>query len=298
MINRQRAKYDAYQRVADFNQNNSADTATIVEYAAEQLVLTDSIAHILNAGVIQQLTSTPDTETATDSKGELALTINQFTLRGMVKARQLGNTTLSAQLDQPVTYVSKATKSEAIHRATSLRNLLNDNLGTLTNISAADIATMDTAIAAYDNLKNQPIETRQTKKSSGTDVLPAAFAAADVAIANMYALLRSYFLSSKPALVDEFSLAMEIIDTGIRHNVSEFTILADETGNTLAGATLTDAGNNNNYTADENGLVHIDKHQSGHFNFTISASGRQTVSFGADIKKGTLSSFTVRLKLV
>jgi len=63
----------------------------------------------------------------------------------------------------------------------------------------------------------------------------------------------------------------------------------------LPAQLVVDNNNDNNYNTDEEGNVHIANHRSGHYTFTVSASGKQTVVFAADIQRGSANMFTVKL---
>jgi len=298
MNNRQRAKLDSYNRITNFNTTNQTDIATIAEYALEKGAFDNALASINNAAGTQAMLTGSKITPVDTAKEQMASAVIKLALRGMVKAKQMGEIELANELNEPLTFIMAATKTLAIQRARNLRNVMNDRLFVLTNITSNDIATVDATIASYNDLKDQPIEARQHKKATGTDILPAAYNAADEAVSNMYSLLQSYFSESKPELVNEFSLAMEIIGTGLRHNTVDFIILADETGNTLANAIVTDESNGKSYTTDNDGLAHVGKHRSGNYSFSITATGRQTINFSADIHRGTNNAYTVRLKTV
>lgn len=172
MNNKQRAKLDSYNRVADFNVKYATDLATVTEYAAEKTAFDAALAIINNAAAAQVVKSGTGNDAITAAKSTMAKTTIKYATRAAVKAKQAGNLILANQLDEPETYIFFAPKTLAVERATNLRNALNDNLATLTNITAANITEIDTAIAAYDDIKDNPVETIQTKKSSGTDRLP------------------------------------------------------------------------------------------------------------------------------
>ena len=295
MDNQQRAKLDAYNRVADFNTTHAADLATITEFAAEKTKFDAALQSIKNAGISQTQQGT-DQSISLAAKQKMADIVTQYCLRAGVKARSLGNTTLSNQLAGSANSIFKATKTNAIEIATNKRNTLNNNLAILTNISATNIADIDKAISAYNLIKDAPTETKQAKKSSGTDPLIGFFNDADDAENNLYELIVSYFSASKPQLVSAFETAKQIINTGIRSTSALFTCLADESSAPLSAFTVTDQSNNKTYTPDDQGIVTVDHHRAGHFHFTIASSGRTDVDFGTDIKKGTQNNFTIRLK--
>ncbi len=298
MNNRQRAKLDSYNRINNFNTVNQADIATISEYGFEQNSFDNARAAINNAGSTQAMLTGSKITPVDNAKEQMAAAIIKLALRGMVKAKQMGEVELANELNETPSFILKATKTLAVQRAKNLRNIINDHLSALTNITAGDIASVDATIASYNDMKDQPIEARQHKKATGTDVLPAAYNAADEAVSNMYSLLQSYFLETKPELVNEFSLAMEIIGTGLRHTTVDFITLADESGNALANVSVRDENNGKEYVTDDEGLTHIGSHRSGTYTFNITATGRQTVNFSADIARGTNNTYTVRLKAV
>jgi len=296
MNNRQRAKNDSYDRIADFNTRNAVVLAAIDGYAIEQTAFNTAHAAVETAGGKQQVTTGKNRELADDDKQDMAKLLAKLAMKASVKAGQAGNVTLEQQLDVTESYFFKATKIVALQRALVVRNLLNDNLATLTNIKPADITAADSAIATYDAAKDEPIENVQLKKAQGTDQLPAAYTTADKAINNMFKLVKSELTDTHPEIVAELELAKEIIDTGIRHTEVDFTIVSFTDGSPIGGATVTDESNGKQYTTDKNGEATIDSHLSGDFTFTIAATGYQTVHVGTHINRGKLNTVDVKLK--
>ena len=96
-------------------------------------------------------------------------------------------------------------------------------------------------------------------------------------------------------MVNEMALAMHIIHTGIRHTLVNITVLAAEDDAALADAVAQDNSNGKTYASDYTGLVHIERHTSGHDTFTLSAAGRHDVTIGMDINRGTDNRLTVKL---
>jgi hypothetical protein len=293
----QRATLDSYDRITDFNTKYEvAVAATIAEYALEQGKFDGAVTGIKTAVSLQEQPAGAQSTLAKSLRQSACDAVNKYALRGMVKARQLGNTVLADELDQPVTFMKNTSKSKTVLRCKNQRDLLNGNLATLTNITTANITEIDSAIAAYDSSKNEAVETIQVKKADGTDLLPGLYETADDAAGDMYSLIFSYFNDVNVGMVGEMQLAMEIINTGIRHTIIDFTVLADEDGSALEGGTVTDTSNNNVVTTDENGLGHFGTHRNGHFTFIVAAAGRTSVSFSATIAQGKTNAFTVRLK--
>lgn len=295
MNNRERAKLDSYHRIQAFNTKYATPLATIAEYAEEQTDFNDAVSVIEQSGTVQATIAGSSNGTIEIAKADMAKTIIKYAMRGEVKAQRLGNTTLAGALNEPESFILFAPKMLSIERATNLRNLLNDNLDTLTNITAANIEEIDGKLSVYNDIKDTPVEAIQTKKATGTDRLPGQFKKADEAADNMYSLVHSYFGDENPAMVKELKLAIQIIETGIHHTSVDLHVAALDTNAALAGATVVDNRNDKTYTTDEEGNVHIANHRSGHYTFNISASGKQTVVFAADIKRGSANAFVVKL---
>jgi predicted aspartyl protease len=96
-------------------------------------------------------------------------------------------------------------------------------------------------------------------------------------------------------MIEELKLAMQIIATGVHHTSVDLLVEALDNKAPIANATVIDNKNDKTYTTDEEGYVHIANHGSGHFTFTISANGKQTLVFATDIKRGSANAFTVKL---
>ena len=295
MNNLERAKLDSYDRIGQFNLKHTSDLATITDYAGEKTKFDTLVAAIIAAGLVQEDDASGNTKTSVFTKKAMAQVVIKFAKRGVVKARNANNLVLAEELDQPITYIMKATKTEAVQRAKDMRNAMNNNLITLTNITAANITQIDSAITAYDNVKDNPTIARQIKKAQGTLVLPPNYALTDVVVENMFNLVYSYFDDVKPAMVDELSLARQILNTGIRHT-SVMVKVVDEAGKIIPPASIKDVSNGKIYTAeDKTDMVHVAKHKAGHFHFTISAPGYVEVDLEVDVKQGMSNEYTVKL---
>ncbi len=295
MDNLQRSEFDAFNRVTDFNTKHLTDLNTITEYQPEKAKFNAAVLSIKNAG-ITQLQKGIDQSISFTAKKLMADTVIKYCLRAGVIARSLQNMQLAGQLQGSASPILKATKTEAIEMATVKRNALNSNLTILTNITAANITDIDNAIAAYNAIKDAPTETRQTKKSTATDLLPGLYAKANDAVNNMYELVFSYFSVTKPDLVHEMEIAKQVIATGIRTTSITFDCLADEDGSAIQKFTVTDKSNNKTYQSNDEGILTIEHHIAGQFHFTIAAPARINIDFTTAIKKGTSNHFTLRLK--
>ena len=298
MDNLQRSKLDSYDRVQLFDSKHAADLATIPDYAPEQTSFDLAVSAIISAANVQQEDTGGNTPTSVLLKTTMGKAVIKFARRGTVKAKMLGNLVLAAELDQPFTYIFSAPKTTSVQRATDMRNAMNDNLAVLTNIKPSDIIEIDTAIAAYNGVKDNPTVAVQTKKAEGTDALPANYELADASLENMYDLVFSYFEDDKPALVDELALAKQILNTGIRHTSLYITVLDFDTKAPIENAVVHDASKNIDSFTDHDGIATLPKHKAGHFHFAVSYTGKTTVDIAVDIKQGMKNEVTVKLRSV
>lgn len=295
MNNVQRAKLDSYGRVVDFETKFATELTTIDEYAEEQTIFDTSYGKIKAAVMNQQAKAGASNEAVELAKKAMASVTIKYALRGKVKAKQIGNTTVANKLDIAESTILRATKTEAVEIAAEIKTVLNDNIAALTNITAGNITEIGGKITAYDEMKDDPIESVQTKKATGTDILPEEFDKADEANENKLGLVQSYFGESNPTMVDEMELALKIINTGIRHTPVDIKVVADESGLPIVGASVTDYSTNKTYVADDDGIVHIGTHRAGKLKFAAVAAGRVKVSIDATVVRGTDNNFTIRM---
>lgn len=288
MNNTQRAKLDACNRVKDFNTKNATALATIPEYAAEQAKFTAALAIITNATQVQSATEGTTSDASKLAKQTMANTVIKYALRGAVKAKQLGNITLANNLDHTVTYILQAPKTLAVQRAKDIKDHLNANIATLTNIVAANITEMTNVIAAYDSIKDNPTIDVQTRAATGTNPLPAAFAAATIAMDNMHDLVTSYFMDTNLILVDEIAMSKQIINTGIHHNGVDGIVTKN--GSPLQYANISIVGTDKVAITDINGHFQIIKIKAGDYTIEASTEGGDSQSKTVHITRGHIET--------
>ena len=293
MNNRQRAKKDSYDRLTSFNTNYATQLSAIDGYTAAQKAFDDAVTIIDKAGGKQEILSGNSPGLVLAEKENMTRLLLKLALKGAVKATQSGHAALAKELGISETFIVKATKVVALQRAQNIRNVLHANLAILTNIKAADISALDNAIATYDNLKDAPVRHIQHKKAHGTDQLPAAFAAADSAVKNMYWLVKSEWADTEPALVSEMELAKEILDTGLRRTSIAFTV-TDASGTPVAGATLTN-GKGKSCTSTADGLAMLETLRPGNHLFTATAVGHPVKHVPVKVEPGKEHVVEVRL---
>jgi len=298
MKNMQRSKADSYDRIGNFNTTHSVEIAAIPDYAAEQAVFNADWAKISLAAVSQTADTSGYANDSDAAKVAMADITVKFGLRGAVKARRAGNNALAEQLAHYKTYIYFAPKQEAIQRAIDIRNALSINLTICTNVTAADITAIDAAVADYQSVQSQPVTARQTKKATGTSVLPQLFKTADEAIDNMYDLLFSYYQDTNPALVNEFRLAMQIISTGVHHTGIHAEITAGNPVKAMEGITMKIVELNKTAVSDINGMAQIERIKPGTYHIEFSGADIITKTLVITITRGQISEVDVLVQKV
>lgn len=288
MNNNQRARLDACNRVKDYTTRHAADLATIPEMAAELVIFNNYLSIIKNAAQTQTTPSGAANDTVAIAKLLMTTTVIKFALRASVKAKQLGNVELYNKLNHPATYILQAPKTLALSRANELKQEMNDNLATLTNIVAANMTDMTNAIKGYNDIKDNPRNNIETKAATGTDVLPAAFTAIFSSIDNIFDLVYSYYYDSKKSLVDELALNRQIINTGVRHSGIEGYVY--ENGAPSIGVIVMIDGTNKSGVTDINGHYSIIKVKTGDYFIRAKNTGNVFKTEKRHISRGVIDN--------
>jgi hypothetical protein len=288
MNNLQRAKLDTCNRVKDFNARNANSLNTIEEYQFEQDAFNNALAIINNATQVQSRTQGITPEVTNNAKEAMSKIILKYALRGLVKAKQSGNTTLANHLDHPLGYFTRTTKTQAVQRAKEIKEQLENNLSILTNITTDNITEIENAINKYDSIKDQPVIQIQQRVATGTNPLPNAYSVAFKAIDNMFDLVNSYFIDTNPVLVDELALAKQIITTGVHHTGVTGTVFKE--GLPLKGITISIAGTNKTAVTDMEGNFIITKIKTGDYTIEAKDKSGETQSKNIHINKANFET--------
>jgi hypothetical protein len=303
MTNKQRAKADSHDRINNFNIANATAIATIPDYADEKTDFDTIHAELITALGMQTNTTGVTASTADAAKSAMADIIIKYALRARIKALRAGNHSLAEQLSNPVTYITQSSKQEAMLRANAIRNLLHDNLSVLTNVTATNITTeIDPAIATYQAIQSQPTTAIQSSKAAGTDKIPSLIIAADEKIDNMHDLLYSYFNTTNPALVNQFSLAMQVITTGVHHTGIAANVTAIVPPATTAapaeGITMKIIELNKTVTSDIKGIIRLERIKPGTYHAEFSGANMITKTINVTITRGQIIDVNVELQSV
>jgi hypothetical protein len=165
---------------------------------------------------------------------------------------------------------------------------MSNNLATLTNITAANITEINTAIEVYDAVKDSPVIDVQEKAAAGTNPLPLAYIAAFKAIDNMFDLVSSYFTDTNKIMVDELALAKQIINTGIHHTGVTGTVTKN--GIPVKDAIIRIAGSDKTATTDMDGHYTISKIKTGDYTIEVTNQAGDTQSRTVHITKGNFET--------
>ena len=291
MTQAQTNRLNALLRVKKLNADNNTVLSAIQGYPDEETDLNGFIDKIIAAQTNQATDTTGLAQNKTSLKKANAVTISKFGLLGVVSARRAANKELVKELYHPKSYYMDTDDNLTIARSTSTKDLINKNLATLTNITAADVTTMEKSIKAFSDVKDQPTSATETKKAQGTNPIPDLLNEADITIENMSILIHANIPDT--ALANEFDLQSQIINSGVRHNHVTFHILDAATGQEIVGAVAVCVKDGKTFTPD---TTTIDGVPTGKQHFTVSAAGYTTQDVIAKVIRSTDTQVTVSLK--
>ena len=295
MDTRQTARLDAAKRVQAFNNNptNAAQLATIKEYAAEETDLNTTIQQIDDAIAIQAQDNTGIASGKEALLITMANTIVKYAQRGVVLANRAANTPLEQGLNHPASYYLQETADICLSRATATKNLINSNLTVLTNVTAANVAEMETAITNFAAVKDEPTIAHQTQKVEGTDQIDPLLDNADLDIEHMGYLIHSYFPNT--ILSETFDLTSKLNLLGIRHTGVSIQFEDSQTVAPITNGTATKANTGKTATTDNTGVAAFATSHFGKQTFNVTAPGYQPQSITIQVNRGTLTEVVVKM---
>ena len=221
---RQKLRWAAIIRCADFDTLNAILLATIVEYAFYQAKYTSGMLKVVTALDEQTTDVTASTPTKSSAKINMCEIVYKFALRGAVKANMISKFEIEESLRKPLSYFLFADELEAGERALKIKKILHDNLALLTNITEDDIDDISAAISAYQTIKEKPVELVGVKKAKGTDVMPSLLDELDAVNVYKGMLIESYL----PDLMGMFNQFIKVgKSSGARH-LSMIALFLDE----------------------------------------------------------------------
>jgi hypothetical protein len=293
MNERQTARYDAGSRVQTFNATNATAVAAIDGYDDEETDLDNAVKIVKDATTVQEQDNKGVGTNKDGLQRTMATTIAQFSQRGFVKVRRAGNLALQEGLSHPMSYYMTGTADEVIGKANTTVNLINDNLGVLTNILPADVTTMQGTIGDFSAVKDEPTVVNQAKKVDGTDQIDPALDDIDAALENMGYLIHSYFPGS--TMAESYDLTSKLIILGIRHNVTILHLVDSVTGLPITEGSATTANGKKTENADSTGAVTFGTMQSGFQTFIAKATGYVSQNVTTNVLRGTHTEVVVMM---
>ena len=295
MTNKQRAKKDSYDRIANFNSRHQALLSAIDGYTAEQHRFDAALQLIEAATGLQISGPLKDAATIKAEKWQLAKLVVRMAGKAAVKAGQAGMPDLARLLSFSPSTIRKLPHGVAVQKCIHIRGLIREHGSVLTNITAADMQQLDDAIQAFDTARDAPVEHIRNRKALGTGALPAAFAAADLAMHNLFKLVDSSLPATYAA---EFASAKMILDTGLRHTKLLFTVLDAASLQPVAGAAVVQSGGLKRCVSAANGEALLERIRNGRHVFEVMAAGYISTQVTAMAKRGREVDVEVRLTAV
>ena len=292
----QRAHLDSYKRIQSVETAYATEIATMPEYAFEKTI-TDALVIELDEAEAKQQEAGGEAEVKADFKKAMAEVVIKYALRGSVKSRQLGtNLYLASALEQAISYIYGVDDTLALAHATDLRNLLHDNLATLTNINTANIAEIDAAITAYNNSMALPIASRQERKAQGTDLMDGLITNLSFHSDEKYKLIQSYFAGNE--LENAYALAHQLINTGIRHNKLDVSLTNVAGEPIIAGSlVITNAKGAKPFTV-SSAVTEIIGLSNGMNHIVVTSPGYVSAAIDFKVIRSVTNEVTIRLTAV
>lgn len=215
-------RFDALIRARDFCILNNIALSAITEYAALKALLDSCIANIISARAINMADISNFAVAKSIAMNTMVDAVFKFMLRGAVKAAEINNADLEHLLNHPITYFQIHDAATVGVRCTEIKNIINTNIGVLTNIEPADVLAMEAAIAAFELLLNAPKEAIDNRKALGTARIKELLDISDAPRNNIGKVIYSYL----PILVNGWVKAITVgISSSVRHTsiVIKFT---------------------------------------------------------------------------
>ena len=201
---------------------------------------------------------------------------------------------MAEQLDHSVSFYTVGPAATALTRAKDTADLLRNSLATVTNITVANIATIDGVIKAFEDYKELPGIENLNKKVHGTNLIDPLLDEMDIYIDHIEALVNSYFPKSE--LADELALTSRVSLLGIRHNAVTVHFTDADTAAIITTATATHIASGKTAAADASGTAYFERISQGIQNFSAAANGYTTQNFSAKISRGTNTDVVVAMK--
>jgi len=206
MDSHQLVRYNALQKVLAFLFRNNTALSANAQYVIIKAFLDGKVVLLEAARIKQAEQVKPITETKAETRTLLIDTILPFMNKAYVQADNLGDSILAKSLNHADSYLSDTTDEELEVRSKNIKKIIADNILILTDILPANVTTMQNVINQYVAIRFQPVQEIKSKKSLGTDPIPALL---DDIFAILYKIGK-IIKSSFPALLTEWKANIKV----------------------------------------------------------------------------------------
>ena len=222
-------------------------------------------------------------------------TVIKFALRASVKADQVGEEELCNALDVPVSTLKKMTDEDLSLKLEEMKERMKNNLTILTNLTTDDIDEMEDEIGNYNDIKLEPQEAIDKRKTKGTEKAKRFIDHAESQKKNIGKLIKSYFFN----LVNDWEGVIALDDsTGIRHESIEITYkdLAVDVVLRNVKSTITDGIKTTIRKSSPLGYVRVKSLENGNYTITSEYPGYVTdVRNNIPIEDGKILRIEIKL---
>jgi len=278
-------KLDAINRVADENDTNDTIINTLPDFLKEKNLLTTIQGRINSTESLKKLPKDANGNTILNSKSYLVTVLSECLYRGSVSAYQANDTDLANELDISYSTIVHGSKDQIIFRSGTLKELLKAKLSELSNVTAADITKIESAITGMIDVKDKPHTIIIERKALITDPLKVCYKDGMDCMQRIVKLVKG-----NPSLFTTEQIEKYVLKAKVEKPVAVPTPLVMTIKNSVtnevienvkAVRTSSKAAKKPTFVSDDKGLISFKTHQAGKFTYQYSIAGfkNQTVKF-------------------
>ncbi len=174
MTKRDIAHYNEFDRLRSFFGTYANQLGTIPFFAVAKAMFDHNFSDFENYISKQSVNLRPLASEKKIYKRIMAFSIIKYADRGCFQATMLTQPIIAMSLDFSVSYIAKTPDKVALVRATLLRDILDDNRPTLTEITQDIIDEIDEKLSNFSEVLTKPTAKIKERKSEGTMAIPPA----------------------------------------------------------------------------------------------------------------------------
>ncbi len=298
MTKSQVSYYNAAYRILAFLLLNNTALSAIETYVAAKLIFQGHMTTFEEAILKQAIDISMYSGEKKVYKNIMSTAVDTIMSKGFVQATVLQMPDLADQLNHPKSYVSLAADKLAISRATDIRNILNENLTDLTEVTEDDIAELDLKISKFNQVHDLPTSKIKTRKSVGTEPIPKVI----LLIVKDKKLFTKMINSYLPALNTAWANASKIGEsTGSRHLSMYYLITDSITGIPIpkVNYTLTNGTETFQGKTSKKGILRKYSLEMGTYDLTVDHPAYHSASkSNIPLTDKTTARFTIKLNKI